>query len=52
MTVGTKEAIREEIAQSRRLLAQSTDPATVANLAASIEELEGQLLLSMTEGPD
>jgi hypothetical protein len=52
MSVGTKETIREKVAQSRRLLQQTTDPSTVASLRTYIEELERRLLLEMSEGPD
>jgi hypothetical protein len=37
--------IREEVAQSRRLLQQTTDPATTESLKVYIEELERRLLL-------
>jgi hypothetical protein len=50
MSVDTKETIREKVAQSRRLLQQSTDPSTVESLRTYIEELERRLLLEMSEG--
>jgi hypothetical protein len=51
MSVETTEAIREKLAQSRRLLPQVTDTSTTESLRAYIEELEGKLLLTMSEGP-
>jgi hypothetical protein len=51
MSVETAEAIREKLAQSRRLLPQVTDTSTTESLRAYIEELEGKLLLTMSEGP-
>jgi hypothetical protein len=52
MSVEAKETIREKLAQSRRLLQQSTDYATVERLRTYIDELERQLLLEMAAGPD
>lgn len=52
MSVGTKETIREKMAQSCRLLQQTTDPSTIESLSTYIEELERRLLLEMSEGPD
>jgi hypothetical protein len=52
MSVETKETIREKLAQSRRLLQQTTDPSIIDRLRIYIDELEGQLLLEMSEGPD
>jgi hypothetical protein len=51
MSVETTETIREKLAQSRRLLQQTTDPSTMDNLRIYIVELEGRLLLEMSEGP-
>jgi hypothetical protein len=51
MSVETNETIREKLAQSRRLLQQTTDPSTMDSLRIYIEELEGRLLLEMSEGP-
>jgi hypothetical protein len=51
MRVETKETIREKVAQSRRLLQQTTDPSTVESLRIYIEELERRLLFEMSEGP-
>ena len=47
----TTETIREKLAQSRRLLQQTTDSSTMETLKIYIEELEGRLLLEMSEGP-
>jgi hypothetical protein len=47
MNIETKDAIREKLAQSRRLLHQVSDDATSASLRAYIEELEGRLVQSM-----
>jgi hypothetical protein len=52
MSVEAKETIREKLAQSRRLLQQSTDSATVERLRTYTEELERQLLLEMAAGPE
>jgi hypothetical protein len=51
MNVKTKEMIREKVAQSRRLLQQTTDSSTAESLRGYIEELERRLLLEMSEGP-
>jgi hypothetical protein len=51
MSVEAKGTIREKVAQSRRLLQQSTDPSIVESLRIYIEELERRLLLEMSEGP-
>jgi hypothetical protein len=51
MSVETNETIRGKLAQSRRLLQQTTDPSTMDSLRTYIEELEGRLLLEMSEGP-
>jgi hypothetical protein len=51
MSVDTKEMIREKVAQSRRLLQQTTDPSTIGSIRTYIEELERRLLLEMSEGP-
>ena len=51
MSVETNETIREKLAQSRRLLQQTTDPSTMDSLRLYIEELERRLLLEMSEGP-
>jgi hypothetical protein len=51
MSVETNQTIREKLAQSRRLLQQTTDPSTMDSLRNYIEELEGRLLLEMSEGP-
>ncbi len=51
MSVEAKEAIREKIAQARRLLHQTTDPSTTESLRTYIEELEHRLLIEMGEGP-
>jgi hypothetical protein len=51
MSVETTAAIREKLAKSRRLLPQVTDTSTAESLRAYIEELEGKLLLTMSEGP-
>ena len=50
MSVETNETIRDKLAQSRRLLQQTTDPSTMDSLRSYIEELEGRLLLEMSEG--
>jgi hypothetical protein len=50
MTVETYRAIRE-LAQSRRLLQQTTHPSTMDSLRNTIEELERRLLLEMSKGP-
>lgn len=52
MSVEAKETIREKVAQSRRLLQRTTDSPTIDSLRIYIEELEGRLLLEMSEGPD
>jgi hypothetical protein len=52
MSVETKETIRDKVAQTRRLLQQTTDPSTIESLRIYIEELEGRLLLEMSGGPD
>jgi hypothetical protein len=52
MRVETRATIRDKVAQSRRLLQQTTDPATIESLRSYIEELEGRLVLEMSEGPD
>jgi hypothetical protein len=52
MSIEAKETIREKLAQSRRLLQQSTDSATVERLRTYIDELERQLLLEMAAGPE
>lgn len=46
MSVETKETIREKVAQSRRLLQQTTDSPTAESLRIYIEELERRLLCS------
>jgi hypothetical protein len=51
MSVGTNETIRGKLAQSRRLLQQTTDSSTMESLRIYIEELERRLLLEMSEGP-
>jgi hypothetical protein len=51
MNVELKQTIREKVAHARRLLQQSTDPATADSLRVRIEELEGRILLEMSEGP-
>jgi hypothetical protein len=51
MSVETIEAIREKLAKSRRLLPQVTDTSTAGSLRAYIEELEGELLLTMSGPP-
>ena len=51
MGVETRETIREKVAQSRRLLQQTTDYPTVESLRTYIEELERRLLLEMGKGP-
>ena len=51
MSVETNETIREKLAQSRRLLQQTTNSSTMDSLRIYIEELEGRLLLEMSEGP-
>ena len=40
MSVESKETIRDKVAQSRRLLQQTTDPSTIDSLRIYIEELE------------
>lgn len=50
MRVETYEAIRE-LAQSRRLLQQTTDPSTMDSLRNYIAELERRLLSEMTNAP-
>ena len=47
MSVETNETIREKLAQTRRLLQQTTDPSTMESLRIYIEELERRLLLEM-----
>jgi hypothetical protein len=49
MSVETKETIRDKVAQSRRLLQQTTDHSTVESLRTYIEELERRLLLERNE---
>jgi hypothetical protein len=51
MSAETSQTIREKLAQSRRLLQQTTDSSTTDSLRIYIEELEGRLLLEMSEGP-
>lgn len=51
MSVETRETIRDKVAQSRRLLQQTTDASTIESLRNYIEELEGRLLREMSEGP-
>ena len=51
MSVETNETIREKLAQTRRLLQQTTDPSTMESLRIYIEELERRLLLEMGSGP-
>ena len=51
MSVETNETIREKLAQSRRLLQQTTDPSTMDRLRIYIEELERRLLLEMSGSP-
>ena len=51
MSIETKETIREKVAQSRRLLQQTTDSPPAESLKRYIEELERRLLLEMSEGP-
>jgi hypothetical protein len=51
MSAETKATIRDKVAQSRRLLQQTTDPSTIESLRSYIEELERRLLLEMSEGP-
>jgi hypothetical protein len=48
--MSVKEATREKIAQTRRLLNQTTDPSTAESLRTYIEELERRLLIEMYEG--
>jgi hypothetical protein len=50
MSVETIAAIRDKLAQSRRLLPQITDTSAAGSLKAYIEELEGKLLLTMSQG--
>jgi hypothetical protein len=50
MSVETYQTIRNKLAQSRRLLQQTTDPSTMDSLRIYIEELEGRLMLEMSEG--
>jgi hypothetical protein len=50
MSVETYETIRDKLAQSRRLLQQTTDPSIMDRLRIYIEELEGRLMLEMSEG--
>jgi hypothetical protein len=40
MSAEAKETIRAKVAQSRRLLHQTTDPSTIESLRLYIEELE------------
>jgi len=51
MSVETKEQIQEKLDQSRSLLQQAPDPATVDRLRFRIEELEARLLMMMGHGP-
>jgi hypothetical protein len=51
MSVETADAIREKLAQSRRLLQQVPDSATAESLRVYIEELESKLLAVMSDGP-
>jgi hypothetical protein len=51
MSAEAKETIRAKVAQSRRLLHQTTDPSTIESLRLYIEELERRLRLEMSEGP-
>ncbi len=51
MNVETTERIREKVAQSRRLLKQTTDFPTVEKLRTHIDELERRLLIEMAKGP-
>jgi hypothetical protein len=48
--MSVKEAIGEKIAQTRRLLHQTTDRSTAESLRTYIEELERRLLIEMDEG--
>jgi hypothetical protein len=50
MSMETYQTIRDKLAQSRRLLQQTTDPSTTDSLRIYIEELEGRLMLEMSEG--
>ena len=50
MRAETYEAIRE-LAQSRRLLQQTTDRSTMERLRNGIAELERRLLLEMSKAP-
>jgi hypothetical protein len=50
MRVETYEAVRE-LAQSRRLLQQTTDPSTKDSVRNCIAALERRLLLDMSKGP-
>jgi hypothetical protein len=50
MNAEIKGTIREMVAQSRRLLQQTTDPSTADSLRVYIEELERRLLLEMSLG--
>ncbi len=52
MSVESKETIRGKVTPSRRLLQQTTDHSTIESVRVYIEELEGRLLLEMSEGPD
>lgn len=51
MSIETKETIRVKIAQSRRLLQQTTDSSTMESLRSYVEELERRLLLEMGSAP-
>lgn len=50
MSGDSKEAIREKLAQSRRLLQQIDDVPACESLRTYIEELEGRLVRRMGEG--
>jgi hypothetical protein len=50
MSVETSETIREKLAQTRRLLQQTTDPSTMESLRIFVEDLERRLLLKMGSG--
>ena len=51
MSAGTKEQLREKIAQSRRLQEQTTDRTAAESLKTYVEELEARLLVEMGAGP-
>jgi hypothetical protein len=51
MSGDTNKQIQEKLERARRLLEQASDQTTIEGLRIHVEELEAQLLLAMSKGP-